>query len=140
MTNKLYSREKIVNYLHSGPLGGHIDGFAVALSEEGYSPNVLKAKIKAVGVWGNLLSQQEIDLPTLDERYIDEFLDHCRLGWQLKGRQTAALRQFLNYLRKVGVLFAAVQTDVDKRQPIERVFSDYLTYERGISVATIRCK
>ena len=138
MINKVYSSAKLITRLRSGPLGEHIDGFAETLYKEGYSLHVLKGKFQIVVMLGSWLSQQQIDIAAIDEQCIAEFLDHCSRRRQLGNLYTGTLDQLLTYLRKKGVLPAAVHVDVDTRQPIERNFSDYLAYERGLSAPVIK--
>ena len=138
MINKLYSRTKIITRLRSGPLGMHIDGFAKALFKEGYTSNVLKQKIQAASLLGSWLSLQQIDITALDEQCVEEFLNHCRRNRHLNDVQIPGLAQLLRYLRKTGLISAAPLTDVDTLQPMEREFSDYLTYERHISPPAIK--
>lgn len=137
MINKIYSSASLISRLYSGPLGEHIDGFAISLYNNGYSIHVLREKFQIVVRLGSWLSQQQIEIAAFDEQCIIEFLDHCSRRRQL-GTVTATLDQLLAYLRKKGVLPAAVHADVDTRQPIERKFSDYLALERGLSEPAIK--
>jgi len=116
----------------------HIDGFAKALFKEGYTSNVLKQKIQAASLLGSWLSLQQIDITALDEQCVEEFLNHCRRNRHLNDVQIPGLAQLLRYLRKTGLISAAPLTDVDTLQPMEREFSDYLTYERHISPPAIK--
>lgn len=138
MIERFYSRSETITRLRSGQLGSHIDGFAESLSTQGYSFDVLKEKIRAVGKIGRWLSQGQVDLVALDEQRIIEFIEYCRGKQFLSDIQSAALNQLLCYLRKVGAVPPAALITTDTRQLIEKKFEEYLATERGLSCRTIR--
>ena len=139
MIEQLYSRPGTITRMRSSPLGKHIDGFADWLSKQGYTPNVNREKIRAVSSLGWWLHTQHIDLSALEERTIDEFMEYSCQRRRLSDAQSAALRQLLCYLRKVGVVSGTVPRKNEyKYRAIEKEFANYLANERGVSEPVIK--
>lgn len=138
MIEQFYSGSKTIVGLRSGLLGRHIDGFAVSLSKQGYSSNVIAVKIRAAGMLGKWLSQKQRKLETLDEQQVLEFLEYCSRNKQIPDALPATCNQLLHYLREVGVVPLAKRICTDTREPIEKAFEDYLINERGLLAPAIR--
>jgi len=132
MLEHLYPRSSMATRLRSTPLGAYVDGFAEVLSNQGYSPDVLREKLSAVGKLGRWLSERKIPISSLDEHYLDEFLGQTR-----SGPFHAAAEQILEHLRQLGVV-ARLPLEPDRRPPILRKFEEYLARERGIKPRSIR--
>lgn len=138
MIDKFYSNAKKINYLRSGPLGEHIDNFSKSLLNKGYSNQNLVVKIRAVGRLSNWMSFHNLGIENFSEKIITKFLEDSHLARNGLKVQSCALGQFLDFLRSKEVLTAAKPKHIDTRQPIEKEFSDYLVYDRGISKEAIR--
>ena len=138
MIEQFYSRSETITRLRSGPLGSHIDRFVETLEKQGYSPNVIRQKIHAVGALGQWLVGQHIDITSLDEQCILAFVEHRRRERCHLDGEPAALRELLRYLRQVGVVHSSEPTKADMRDPVEKAYADYLANERGLMAPTIR--
>jgi len=138
MTDQLYSNPEILARLRSGPLGAHIDGFAVALSEQGYSQSALKVKIRWIDYLNQWIRRRQIVIGNLNEQRIAEFLEYQRRERRIRNSDAAALRQLLHYLRDAGLVPKAVpKSDDSEVHPVWEEFARYLAQERD-SVRRLR--
>jgi integrase/recombinase XerD len=74
--------------MRSGSVGAHIDGFAAALAEAGYSPHTIRGYIRAAVHLGRWADSRRLALAAFDEESVRRFARHltqCRCGRLNKG-------------------------------------------------------
>lgn len=139
MIHHFYSTRKTVTRLRAGPFGQYLDEFARCLAEQGYSSDTIRRKIRAVGEFGDWLSAHRPSAQTFCEGDTGAFIDCLRLKRRIPDGYAAALRQFLFYLRDLGVVpDLPLPEEGRDHRPIEREFAEYLTKERGVGRECIR--
>jgi len=121
-----------------GPLGSHIDRFAGLLSEQGYSKQVGRQKVRLVALLSRWLEQQQLRVQQLDERRIADFLTAQRKALRRQRQVQHTLGQLLQELRRSRVI--AGQQPAQVQSPTELLMHGYgrfLAQERGLSQATL---
>ena len=78
MIEQSFSDPKTLLRLRSGPLGAHIDGFTLKLSEQGYARFSVKYKIGVVNALGVWLHRRHLDAEDVNEQRIREFILYRR--------------------------------------------------------------
>jgi site-specific recombinase XerD len=140
MINHCYQHEIAkLRPVHSGPLGPHLDGFAIWLGAHGYSPSTATRKIRLVGWWSRWLEEREIGLAQLHEQRIGDFLKRrsWRVGWRNQVRYTRA--QLLQHLRPAKLAPVGPPPASECRMnPLMREYERFLDQERGFSQASLR--
>jgi len=138
MIDYFFSNPKVLERLHLGPLGPHIDSFAQLLRVQGYHRNTAKYKIRLVAALSRWLEQKGLSAKNLNETTVNEFLLYRGQRGSIFRIEPPTLRQLLKHLRGNGIVRDAVLTDYDsQRIAIEKSFADYLAHERGLKQATI---
>jgi len=137
MTEHWFTDPGVLERLHSGPLGPHVDSFAALLAEQGYARSTAREHLHAVARLSKWLRRRRLDVSALDEQCIKQFL--CR-RWRDRsgGREAVALRGFLEHTREAGVVPS--QVEQAPNGPIEELlerYARYLRQERGLSTGTV---
>lgn len=132
----LYFRDpQILERLHRGPLGGHIDAFAAFLTERRYKRSTGRGHLALVSKLSHWLERRHLAAGDLDLEMIDEFLKGQRR--HVRRRSRTILGALVQQLRDAGVMpptTAASETPVDQ---LESAFARHLTHERGLSPLTL---
>ena len=129
-----------VRRLRCGPLGSHLDSFAVMLAEHGYAHQTLRGKLCIVGDLGRWLAKCDMGLEALDERILSAFLEERRKGGSVHKGRAPAVRAFLEHLRCEGVVSVPEPDSVADELPLVQMESEYEKYlrvERGLVQATL---
>ena len=139
MTDQYFTVLKVLQRLHAGPLGKHIDDIATYLTEQGYARSTIKTKIRFTGVLNRWMQQRGLTVGELDEQTTDQFLQELR---RKKGRivrdDVPTLKRLLECLRHLGVISTPPpEVDDSELGRIEHDFSNYLERERRLSQTTI---
>jgi site-specific recombinase XerD len=121
--------------LRAGPLGPQLDTFAKTLTEEGYSPVTVAAKLRLITEFGHWLGRQGLTVGDADEQTVAKFFrrHHCtpRRG------DAATLGDLLEQIRSAGLAPPApVKVDDSAIGRIVSEFGRYLLVDRGLSVLT----
>jgi len=66
MINQFFSQQKVLDRMHFGPLGSHIDSFAQILIVQGYKTSTAKHKIRIVADLSWWLDQQRLTVTDLE--------------------------------------------------------------------------
>ena len=126
--------------LYAGPLGGHVDDFAVWLADQGYAWTTGRQKLGLVGKFNRWLGDQGLDLPALDEVQLERF----RTSQSHLGKPTTNLifdgRELLAWLRETERL-APREAEPSCDDPVgdsaDR-YERFLFDERGASLNTVQ--
>ena len=123
--------------LRQGPLAPYMASFAKHLSDQGYAVDSGRTYIKLISDFSRWLKQNHVEARETNTEHTRKFLRY-RTRRKLLGRgDSAALRRFLDLLRREGVIaeeLVAVPT------PAERYTDEFVLYlqqERGLAIATI---
>jgi integrase/recombinase XerD len=124
--------------LQAGPLGPHIESFAVLLSRQGYCRDNGWQKIRLVADLSRWLQQKGIGLRQLDERQVSAFFQaRCKRVSRHSGDQ-ATMTSLLQHLRRSHAVPVppppAARNDIEL---IERDYSNFLLQERSFMPASV---
>ena len=124
--------------LRSLTLGAYLDDFCAQLTNLGYRPSTIRAKIRIVGHFSRWMTDEQVAVVDLDERRVDEFVD----AWRRRGRTCRGVRQtlheLLELLRTADVVSApeTVRDDSPAAVLLAR-YVGYLRQERSLAESTI---
>lgn len=137
MSEQRDSGPAVLRHVCRGPLCVYLDGFAKALSEQGYTRTTVRAKLILLYELSRWLERRSVAIQNLYELRI-EFLSHRKKKHRLGNADSATVRQFLGFLRNAGIVPVLVsKTEVSPIQRIETLFAQYLSQERGLSPVTV---
>ncbi len=125
----------IRKHLEGNPLAFHLGPFATSLKEVGYAGGTVQWKLVLLAGFGRWLRKTGRAVARLDERCTDAFIKQKR---RLHGGEIKTLQQFLDHLRKRGVI--PERNLVRDRSPLAGVLNRYETHlrsERGLATATV---
>ena len=121
-----------------GPLGPHLDGFAVWLSEQGYATPTGMKKIGLAVFLSRWLERKGIGLDLLDENRVAEFCKSQREPLSRRTEVQHSIGQLLQYLRRSHVINlqrpSAPRTKADE---LLDEYSRFLFEERGLRPLTL---
>jgi len=138
MIEEFFSNPAVLKRLHVGPLGSYVDAFASLLSEQGYARSTTKTKVSLIADYSQWLHRQQLRVDELDDQRIIKFLKYRRKRGRVHPGNIATLQSLLEQLRESGNIPALVpEIDDSSLHLIERNFEQYLTQERGLSLATV---
>jgi site-specific recombinase XerD len=138
MTDQFYTNPRVLDRLHEGPLGSHIDGFAAWLSEQGYMKLTITYGLRLVGALSCWMQQRGISASDLDEKTTADFLRERRNERRIHLGDMSKLNLLLKYLRRSHVIpVPAAVVDNSEVGSIMRHFADYLSQERRLSEASL---
>jgi site-specific recombinase XerD len=146
MLEKYFSAPRVLGRLRSGLSGAHIDGFADALEQDGYSSAVAVRYLLAAAHLGCFLQRQSGSLVDLNPDTLDAFCRHlprchCRSS---KGRRTDlrarfGVKRFHVYLVQAGICQPYSSPSADRTEPELVVsFLDWFRQHRGAAEPTLR--
>jgi len=122
-----------------GPLSAHIAGFAKWAREEGYaSPSRWRKVLLATG-FSRWLGQQAVSLCSVSSEHVARYLRSRARRVQIQQGDAAALRQFIDLLRRQGVV-PPEKIPPCRLTPVEQVvdaFERYLRNERMLAEAAV---
>jgi site-specific recombinase XerD len=139
VTARFFKHPRAIERFHCGPLGGHIDGFAEKLFEQGYSRQYGRKKLWLLRELSGWLDRRDLSAVDVNEKRLAEFAVHRRRQvrplWH--GSRTT-LGDFLGHLRSAGIAPTPTRAPPqDAKSRLERAFAHYLAQERGVCRATI---
>jgi site-specific recombinase XerD len=137
MTDLFFSDPRIVERLHEGPLGLHIDAFAALLVEQGYAKSTAKEKVQLVGDLSHWLHRRGISVEGL-EGEVARFLRYRRKQSRFRRGDPPTLQQLLKYLRGARIIPSPrVETKLSPLDLLASAFVRYLEEVRGLARATV---
>jgi site-specific recombinase XerD len=136
--NKLFTFSSTIERLRQGPLSEHLDAYAVAVAEQGYTHDSIRQQIVVIAAFSRWLKQKHIDVEALNSKVVDRFLRPRRRQHLIRRGEPKTLERLLAMLCQKGVVKHPQQPVADNaRTRIVKEFRCYLLQERGLSPATL---
>lgn len=124
--------------LAAGPFRDHVAGFDEVLRSQGYSPESRRLKRLMLAELSRWLRRHRVGLGAFDQERVLAFLRERRRRYRTCGGVSKTCRQFLHYLRSLGV--APPAPPPPAQSPLDSLAGEYATYlrsERGLAEDTI---
>ena len=122
-----------------GPLSAHIAGFAKWARDEGYASPSRWRKVFLAADFSRWLGQHAISVRGVSSEHLARYLRSRGRRVQIHRGDAAALKQFVNLLRRQGVV-SPEEIPPCRLTPVEQVveaFEQYLRNERALAEATV---
>lgn len=123
----------------TGPLTRFADGFAAALTKQGYRPGPAARQLHLIAHLSRWLAAQGMDAESLTPSVLDDFLSARRAQGYRRWISPRALKPFLGYLQEMEITVAMRAAEL---KPTERLLADYQTYlveTRGLAESSAQC-
>lgn len=136
-TSAYFSKAKLLQRLHEGPLGIHIDMYAARLQQEGHCRQSGWRCLRVVGDYSRWLARRQLSLSDVDERTVDQyqrFRSRYRCPF-LSDRP--ALNRLLSVLRGIGAIPEKPPVALGLHEQVEQDFQRYLSQECGLAPVSI---
>lgn len=146
MLETYFSARKTLARLRTGPSGPHIDGFADALEQEGYSPASAVRYLRAAAHFGHFLHRRRRTLADVDAGTLKTFRlhlprCHCPLsnGGRVNHHVFFGAKRFHRHLCRTGVCHGEpVISRPNPEPPLIASFREWFQRHRGATAPTIR--
>ena len=146
MLENYFSAPKTLTRLRAGLSGPHIDTFADALEQDGYSHSCALKYLRAAAHLGQFLQRHRSGLADIDSSVLDSFHRHlsrchCPLsnGGKVNHHVFFGAKRFHAHLFQKGVCQCDLATKVENTEPTLVVsFRDWFQKHRGVSQSTLR--
>jgi site-specific recombinase XerD len=136
--NQLFTFSSTIERLRQGPLSEHLDAYATAVADQGYTHNSIRQQIVVIADFSRWLKQKQIDVQHLDNHVVERFLRLRRRQQRVRRGDPKALERLLTILRQTGVVKPHRPPVADTAQSrIVAEFRRYLLQERGLSPLTL---
>jgi site-specific recombinase XerD len=136
--NQLFTFSSTIERLRQGPLNEHLDAYAVAVAEQGYTHDSIRQQIVVIADFSRWLKQKHIDVEVLNSTVVDRFLQPRRRQHLIRRGEPKTLERLLAMLCQKGVVKRHQQPVAgNARTRIINEFRSYLLQERGLSPATL---
>lgn len=136
-TSAYFNSGKMLQRLHEGPLGSHIDLYSARLLKEGHCRQSAWRCLRVVGDFSRWLAGKQLDLRDLDEGAVAQyqvFRVHHRCPF---ASDQPALNRLLVVLREVGAIGQKASVRLTPHEQIFEDFGQYLDRECGLASVTI---
>jgi site-specific recombinase XerD len=136
--NQLFTFSSTIERLRQGPLSEHLDAYAAAVADQGYTHDSIRQQIVVIADFSRWLKQNHIDVQALDSKAVDRFLRHRHRPQRVRRGDPKTLHRLLNMLRQTDVVKPDQPPVSDNAQSgIVAEFRCYLLQERGLSPSTL---
>ena len=136
-TSAYYKNPKMLQRLHEGPLGTHIDLFAKRLLKEGHCTQSAWCNLRIVSDFSHWLAQNGFGLHELNEQTVERYLEfHLRNRYPYLSTRPA-MKRLLSVLREANAIAPIPPKVLDPLEQIEEDFCRYLIQARGLVRVTI---
>jgi len=137
--NELFTFASTIERLRQGPLSEHLDAYAAAVAEQGYTHHSIGRQIVAIADFSRWLKHQQIPIGALDHRVIDRFLRYRRRQQRVGRGDPKALDRMLSMLRQKGIVKQCPPVVAGNAcSKIAAEFHSYLLQEIGRSPSTAK--
>lgn len=143
MISDYFEAPSALERMRSGTVGPHVDGFATALAESGYSPHTIRDYVRTAAHLGRWAEGCDIALAEFDDDVLGPFRRHlsrCRCFKRskgvFKGAATAA-EQLLAYLRRCGAIAAKPAAPIAAAGGMSVRFATWMLRHRGVAPSTM---
>lgn len=135
---ELYRRKSVRSWHESTLFGAHLDGFLAELAEQGFGPNMLRAKLRAISLFGDFLRRRGVNaISSITEAQVSKFLtvDRERRGNSSYAEaRNAAIQAMLCHLERKGAWTPPLKPEPEG--PTEDFYRS-LADERGLKPRSI---
>ena len=121
-----------------GPLSAHIVGFARWARDEGYALYSRRRQVLLAACFSRWLGQKRVSTGRVTSGHVVRYLRSRARRLKIRSGDVAALRQFIDFLRRQGVI-PAERIRSHLLSPVEQVvqeFEQYLLNERALAPTT----
>jgi integrase/recombinase XerD len=135
----IIDEEVVLSCPLEGPLAAHITAFAKWVSEQGYGRSSRCRQVLLAARFSRWLGQHAVSLRFVSSEHQARYLRSRPRHVQIRSGDAAALRHFMDFLRRQGVV-PTEKIPPRRLIPIEQVaqaFEHYLRYERALSDAAV---
>jgi site-specific recombinase XerD len=135
---QLFTFPSTIERLRQGPLSEHLDTYATAVAEQGFTHDSIRQQIVAIADFSRWLKQKHIAVQALDSKIVDRFLRLRRRQQRVRRGDPKTLARLLAMLCQKGIVKQHQQPVADNaRTRIAHEFRCYLLQERGLSPSTL---
>jgi site-specific recombinase XerD len=136
--NQLFTFSSTVERLRQGPLSEHLDAYAAAVADQGYTHSSIRQQIVVIADFSRWLKHKQIAVQDLDSKVVIRFLRYRHQPQRVRRGDPKTLQRLLTVLRQIGVVKPEQPLVADNAQTrIVAKFRRYLLQERGLSAATL---
>ena len=127
-----------IERLRRGSFGPHLDSFVASLAQLGYSRETVQKRLRLLNAFDLWLGRRNLIDFNLHEAVVNHFLEERRATGLLAYGDPRTVRDFLDYLRRNGVVRSPEPViDESPLAILGRKYENYLKRERGLSPVTI---
>ena len=137
MINQLFTFSSAIERLRQGPLSEHLDAYAAAVADQGYTDHSIRQQIVGIADFSRWLEQKHIAVQALDSNVVNRFLRHRRRPQRVRRGDPKTLQRLLTMLRQIGVVKHQSPVADTAQSRIVAEFRRYLLHERGLSPSTL---
>ena len=137
MINQLFTFSSTIERLRQGPLSEHLDAYAAAVADQGYTDHSIRQQIVGIADFSRWLEQKHIAVQALDSSVVNRFLRHRRRPQRVRRGDPKTLQRLLTMLRQTGVVKHQPPVADTAQSRIVAEFRRYLLHERGLSRSTL---
>jgi hypothetical protein len=102
--NQLFTFSSTIERLRQGPLSEHLDAYAAAVADQGYTRHSIRQQIVVIADFSRWLKQKHIDVQVLDNKVVDRFLRHRHRPQRVRRGDPKTLQRLLAMLGQIGVV------------------------------------
>ncbi|MBW2018193.1 MAG: tyrosine-type recombinase/integrase [Deltaproteobacteria bacterium] len=136
-TNVYYKNQRMLQRLHEGPLGTHIDLFAKRLLKEGHCTQSAWCNLRIVSDFSHWLAQKGFGLHELNEQTVERYLEfHLRNRYPYLSTRPA-MKRLLSVLREVNAISPNPSKMLSPLEQIEEDFRRFLIHQRGLALTSV---
>jgi len=135
--NQLFTFSSTIERLRQGPLSEHLDAYATAVADQGYTHNSIRQQIVVIADFSRWLKHKHIEIGALDDQAVDRFLRLRRRQQRVGRGDPKALDRMLSMLRQQGIVKPCQSSAGDNaHSKVAAEFHCYLLQELGRSPST----
>ena len=138
MINQLFTFSSTIERLRQGPLSEHLDAYAAAVAEQGYTHDSIRQQIVVIADFSRWLKQKHIDVQASEQQGCGSIPATSPRQQRIRRGEPKTLARLLAMLGQKGVVKQHQQPVADNaRTRIINEFRCYLLQERGLSPSTL---
>ena len=134
----IISADVVLSQPLEGPLSAHIAGFAKWVSDEGYALYSRHRQVRLAACFSRWLGVKGVDVSNIESEHVVRYLRTYARQVKIARGDAAALRYFLDFLRRQGVI-RLQRISPHSLSPVEQVvqeFQRYLLDDRALAQST----
>lgn len=144
MFHQYFDKPRVLRGIESASFESHLDSFAQELDAVGFAREHVRNQLRAAAhlcVWAG---RQRVNVEGFSDDLISRFLLHlpqCKCPGPKRGRSSLIVgwaRRFVEHLRRIGVLPAAIVDPEEVRSALLQEFLTWMRQHRGIGETSLR--